>query len=495
MLLQSGEGVSDIDEDHPTFAHESRNLIYQSRFPNDFRIKEVSRILNLDMPVRIAINEKYFIVNFDIFRSADEGEPLRQDKVNVAANLYLSKSLGIAAFMYGNDLLVPEDPIKTIDFDFGAVFSDNPETIMRLNKSLKLEWFDFNNGVSEGLKISPKCTRINSGWLSQHKAQELNAFHAGYLLGLGLNGHLHSLENWQAFEYLSKAHDMTSAALLLGLCASRRGTRDHKTLQVVSLYCPPMPQFDLPQPVPISQGVSLLAIGILYAGSADRYLTELILSELNKQALVNTTADFNYRSSYCMTAGLALGCITAGQGDSSLELLGVNLAERLHRCITPAEKVQAVIKNPIFFTSAIEENETEIMITSKGAICALGMAYMKTNNEHVAEQLLLPSLVPKINVVLPDVLMLRVLFGNLVLWSRIRPSVQWCNSCVPAALQKRKGMAEKQSMYAILVGACLAIGFRYAGTANSDAKAVLWHFFTYFERQSYNNGKLSNSDL
>lgn len=48
--------------------------------------------------------------------------------------------------------------------------------------------------------------------------------HAGFLLALGLNGHLKQLDRMNLFDYLSKQHEMTRVAILLGLSATFRGT-------------------------------------------------------------------------------------------------------------------------------------------------------------------------------------------------------------------------------------------------------------------------------
>lgn len=47
--------------------------------------------------------------------------------------------------------------------------------------------------------------------------------HAGFLMALGLNGHLRTLKRLNMYEYISKNHEMTNVALLIGLSASFRG--------------------------------------------------------------------------------------------------------------------------------------------------------------------------------------------------------------------------------------------------------------------------------
>jgi anaphase-promoting complex subunit 1 len=47
--------------------------------------------------------------------------------------------------------------------------------------------------------------------------------HAGFLMALGLNGHLSNLAELNTYDYLIKCHEMTSVGLLLGVAATKRG--------------------------------------------------------------------------------------------------------------------------------------------------------------------------------------------------------------------------------------------------------------------------------
>lgn len=47
--------------------------------------------------------------------------------------------------------------------------------------------------------------------------------HAGFLMALGLNGHLKTLKRLNMYEYISRNHEMTNVALLIGLSATFRG--------------------------------------------------------------------------------------------------------------------------------------------------------------------------------------------------------------------------------------------------------------------------------
>lgn len=116
-------------------------------------------------------------------------------------------------------------------------------------------WPLFHNGVAAGLRISPNASDIDSQWIIYNKPKVklmINRYfdfiftgyyyyyyiinfpcqqtnneelieHAGFLMALGLNGHLSNLQDTSIFHYLIKFHEMTSVGLLLGIAASKRG--------------------------------------------------------------------------------------------------------------------------------------------------------------------------------------------------------------------------------------------------------------------------------
>lgn len=86
-------------------------------------------------------------------------------------------------------------------------------------------WPLFHNGVAAGLRISANAT-VDSTWILFNRPKtgtDMLPEHAGFLMALGLNGHLKNLKRMNMFEYLSRHHEMTNVALLIGLSATFRG--------------------------------------------------------------------------------------------------------------------------------------------------------------------------------------------------------------------------------------------------------------------------------
>lgn len=80
-------------------------------------------------------------------------------------------------------------------------------------------WPLFHNGVANGLRITPDAHNIDNTWIIFNKSKggvDPQMEHAGFLLALGLNGHLKNLALNSTFNYLEKLHEMTSVGILLG---------------------------------------------------------------------------------------------------------------------------------------------------------------------------------------------------------------------------------------------------------------------------------------
>jgi anaphase-promoting complex subunit 1 len=72
-------------------------------------------------------------------------------------------------------------------------------------------WPSFHNGVAAGLRIPIGSGDINSNWISFNKPKESShpndlVEHGGFLMSLGLNGHLAKLGKLESFDYLVRSN-------------------------------------------------------------------------------------------------------------------------------------------------------------------------------------------------------------------------------------------------------------------------------------------------
>ena len=85
-------------------------------------------------------------------------------------------------------------------------------------------------------------------------------------------GHLNCLAATDLYRYLSQEHDATTAGVLLGMAAAKRGTSDSTISKMLFLHVPTRhpavyPELELS---PLVQSAALLGVGLLYQGSCHR---------------------------------------------------------------------------------------------------------------------------------------------------------------------------------------------------------------------------------
>ena len=266
-------------------------------------------------------------------------------------------------------------------------------------------WPQFHNGVAAGLRVSPETKYVDSNWINLSRRGnagqaaplgEMTAEAAGFLLGLGLTGHLIKFNDLVLNEHLKRDHEMTQLALVLGLGIGRRGSMDAATLRIISAFVESLAPsvsgamngcsgstIEVPQNVRVA---ALMSIGFLYQGSAHRYMTEVLLAEIDRPPgpEMDNCVD---RESYSLSAGLALGLVTLGQGGQMVGLADLRLADTLYHFMvggakrTPNGPVSPSRQRNLGpgCTSASyqirEGNTVNVDVTAPGAILALGLMF------------------------------------------------------------------------------------------------------------------------
>ncbi|KAL6977480.1 hypothetical protein U1Q18_026279 [Sarracenia purpurea var. burkii] len=161
-------------------------------------------------------------------------------------------------------------------------------------------------------------------------------------------------------------------------------------------------------------------------------------------------------------------------------------------------------------------------VTAPGAIIALALMFLKSESKLVVSRLSIPCTHFDLQYVRPDFIMLRVIARNLIMWSRwyclcktiqsndftsfplfnlmilgccrVHPSNDWIQSQIPEIVQNGiQGLGDDmgdtdemdieafvQAYVNIVVGSCISIGLRFAGTKNGDAQELLYDYAVYF---------------
>lgn len=82
-----------------------------------------------------------------------------------------------------------------------------------------------------------------------------------------------------------------------------------------------------------------------------------------------------------------------------------------------------------------EGDIVNIDVTAPGATLALGLMFFQTGNQAVAHWMDPPDTSYLLDLVRPDLLLLRIIARGLILWDDIRPSEEWLKSQYPDALK------------------------------------------------------------
>lgn len=342
----------------------------------------------------------------------------------------------------------------------------------------KVCWAFFHNGSSAGLMISRDAKGIDTSWILYNKPPELTNRHAGFLLALGLTGHLKNLAKWVAFKYLTPKHTMTSIGLLLGLSASYLGTMDIQITRLLSVHVtcllpPGAAELNLS---PLTQTTSIMGIGLLYHGSQHRRMSEIMLSEIENNDPEEGVAEESLLrdEGYRLSAGFALGFINLGQGKKLHSLHDMGVIERLLAVAISTKNVNLV---------HVLDRATA------GATIAVALVFMKTNDESIANKIDIPDTIHQFDYVRPDIFLLRTVARHLIMWDKIEPTHAFMIQSLPQTYRHRYTLrltkhlsTEDMPFFNIIAGMCFALGLRFAGSGSIAVRDLLVAYLDQFIR-------------
>jgi anaphase-promoting complex subunit 1 len=441
------------------------------RFGSDRRVPEVERILQTTRVRTMSIEPPKGLSEQDLTQ-------YHQSVVNTIANRTLSITVASGVFEYGTRRTTVTDAWEIAPIELSVKILPVNTVLKAQLMAENADWPCFHNGVSAALAISPECKGIDSSWIVFNRPHALNSEHGGFLLGLGLNGHLRSLMAYHAYPYMEPRHDYTSCGLLLGLACSFAGSQDQLCNRILSLHTHallPLGSAEL-NASPTIQSSALMGLGLVHAGSRNLRIAEVILSEIGRQKLPGVDAFEGYQEAYSFSASMAFGLIMLGRGGNQSSEIDRRLLAKLRRCI---------------IGEAVGADAIDTTMTAPGATLALGLMYLKTGQRDVAAVLEIPQSAFDADHVRPDMLLLRVLSRSLIMWDDINASLTWIEDQLPPYLQKaHKGhrktstmdIASELAYFYIIAGACFAVGLKLAGTGSELAHNNLIFFFGMLSR-------------
>ncbi|XP_027050305.1 anaphase-promoting complex subunit 1-like [Pocillopora damicornis] len=470
--------------------------ILRLRFGKDLRVQEMKRVLQSSKPVTVNVLQKPDVSDHD-FIQEQENRLLLMCKRTMA----LPVGRGMFTMATSRPVLTETIPIPPLDLTGRAPPRNTTVGLEHVETPADMKmWPLFHNGVATGLRIAQGISQIDSTWIvyNKPKTNQQSEEHAGFLMALGLNGHLKNLSHMNLHDYLCKGHELTTVALLLGTAAAKRGTMDVTITKMLSIHIdallpPTSAELDLHHS---AQVAAILGVGLLYQGTAQRRMAEVLLSEIGRPPGPEMENAVN-RESYSLAAGLALGLVMLEHGNEAASVVDLKIADQLyHYMVGGQTKPQTGTQKEKFKSPSYQIKEGDsvnINVTGPGATLALGLMFMKTKNTSVAAWFDAPDTQVLLDFIRPDFLLLRLLSRGLIMWDSIHPSTNWVESHIPAIVhQCDTTLAENeaansdidmeslsQAKINIIAGCCMAMGLRFAGSANQEAFNCLMHYTKY----------------
>ncbi|XP_059929879.1 anaphase-promoting complex subunit 1 isoform X4 [Gadus macrocephalus] len=471
------DGMSDI-------SGEVSGLIWSQ----DQRVEEVRRLLQSSRPVRVRVQQLPEVSDHDFIEE-------KENKLLQLCQRTMSLPVGRGLFSLFSYQPVPTQPLPVPKLNLTGRAPPRSTMVDLSSGNIDVPanmtaWASFHNGVAAGLKIAP-ASQVDSAWIAYNKPKspELANEYAGFLMALGLNGHLTKLATLNIHDYLTKGHEMTSIGLLLGVSSAKLGTMDMSITRLLSIHIPALlpptsTELDVPHNVQVA---AVLGIGLVYQGTGHRHNAEVLLAEIGRPP----GPEMEYctdRESYSLAAGLALGMVCLGHGSSLVGMTDLNVPEQLYQYMVGGHRRAAPgcsrdrHKSPSY---QIKEGDSiNVDVTSPGATLALAMIYLKTNNRSIADWLKAPDTMFLLDFIKPEFLLLRSLARCIIMWDEILPDADWVRGNVPQIITDHiegTGVAEdltletmSQAHDYIIAGACLAVGFRFAGSCSAEAFKCLY---------------------
>ncbi|KAH9812049.1 hypothetical protein DFH28DRAFT_1031872 [Melampsora americana] len=441
-----------------------------SRFSDDMRIIEVARMLNYTKEVVMSVQE-----------AATELSPA--DLARQFSNVFIGVSkrtmslpFGGACFWYRTDLNIAAT-VPFIKLDVKVL----PMGVIIQPDQTKLEpltWPRFHAGVAAALSLSVLPGVFDSSQIALDRPDEPDDRHAGYLFGLGLNGHLRSISRLQIYRYLETKHEMTSIGLLLGLSGAFIGTGDSRASSIIAAHVPalhPTKSVEL-QVSPLTQSAGFVSFGLLHLGTGNRRLSDGMLRELARTRRVLTDTPEACRETYTLCAGLGYGLVMLGRGTESNTPAHKDLMRTFKSLIHGDGAHPLPGLNPP--TSTID-----ISVTSPAATLALALLYLKTGRQEAVTMCEIPQTETRLEYIRPDLLMIRTLAKCLIRWDTIEAEMSWMESLVPKVIMESvrrserlmaKMKSEVEMIYwSIVTGAALGMALKHAGTASAEVHRIL----------------------
>lgn len=480
-------------------------------FPDDIRVAEAHRMLASDAQLEFSINSRPGATDDEI-----RNETTRMIYLLNIRTMGMPVGRGAMGLHTYSPVIGESFEVPRLELSAKSLTEERP---MDFNHDPSVyPWPFFHNGVAAGLRICASTSNniIDSTWINYNRPRSnitpgdmrdrdvplpnMNNEHAGFLFALGLSGHLEKLSQMALHDYLCQNNDLTKLAILLGMSAAKRGTRDNNIIKVLSIHVdallpPNSTELDVPPPV---HAASIMGVGLLYQGSGDSHISKVLLEEIGRTPGPESNSHVD-RESYSLSAGLAFGLVNLCKGGSTTISSSDQLREYM---LGGRRKPFTIAQKDRYLKQDCHRGEEEYInthITGPSGTLGLGLMHHRSGNTSVANWMRAPDTQKLLEHVRPDHLMLRMIAYGLIMWDEIEPSEEFINRQIPAMIfthafqrhtitliDNEKSMLNmidyeliSQSYCCIVAGCCMAIALRFAGTADQRAYKTIYRHLKF----------------
>ncbi|CAF0874777.1 unnamed protein product [Didymodactylos carnosus] len=472
--------------------------VLKLRFPEDLRVQTIVECLQSSTPILIDIPQRLNVTEQEIMEGNER-------YLYSVAQRTMSLPFGRGALTLGTVYASPHDafvipelnlkgrvPSSTITVNMSHI--DVPQNITH--------WPLFHNGVASATAINRHACDMGSNWIRSQilKSSDITNEQAGFLYGLGLIGHFKDLPKSLIYSLLQKANELTMMASLLGICVSNYKSMSLSLTSLLTIYIKSMlPQTLFEWEVPFGvQICGIMGLGLLYANSGDRYISDILLAEIGKLPVSTGEKEMVIleREAYAFTSGLALGTVLFKKGVNNINAKEDFFTSALLSYIIGKERVYSfgILRTHI---QVAEYGSMNANITATGAMISIGLIYFNTKNKDIAEWFMPNDTMRLIELIRPDLLLLRAVVYNLITWDKIESTNVWFDQQIPEALRQnafRNSSITKMKTsinaydpesitqaYCYLVsGLCFSLALKYAGTWDKQTTKLIREYYKQF---------------
>lgn len=347
---------------------------------------------------------------------------------------------------------------------------------------------------------------------------------AGLLFTAGLLGHFESLQLTDVYTFLTAPEqdhalrELMAIGVLLGLSCTYRATSNPTVYKCLSVHILSLTPSEEDVEIRLNvQTAAFVAIGLLFQGqfhSSHAFLIDVFLVEMTRHPNDEHCVD---REGYALGAGLGLGLILLGRGSNATITSGsIPIVETLLKVMEGKERDSLGMnasedcsftendlrtpneKDTENWNSTVNASETpkclrvyegkcyNTIVAGPAAVMALGLIFLKTEEKLIFKRLTLPNAFDKLLSVTPTMCLFRGLVAPLICWSSISPTRDWVYAQLPRCLNElfllkfhyhSTFLQERQYLLMswgyTLAGTILALGLRYAGTMDPQARSII----------------------